>query len=177
MLGMRLVIACSQELSQFIDLTVLYLAKTLRWAIVAMVAVLIFIIILRNGFNSGSIALQESVVYLHVLALMIGVAYALQTRRHVRVDVFYQLFSLRTQTWVDFLGHSFLLIPFAVFTFWASWETTQTAWQLREASPEPGGLPYVYLLKAAIPGMAILLLLQAIASWLQTGLQLILPKT
>ena len=33
----------------------------------------------------------------------------------------------------------------------------------KEASPEPGGLPFVYLLKTLIPVMAVLLALQALA--------------
>jgi len=37
------------------------------------------------------------------------------------------------------------------------------SWSAREASPEPGGLPFVYLLKTLIPAMALLLALQALA--------------
>ena len=37
------------------------------------------------------------------------------------------------------------------------------SWAAKEASPEPGGLPLVYLLKTLIPVMAVLLALQAVA--------------
>ena len=46
---------------------------------------------------------------------------------------------------------------------WGSWDYVTDSWSAREASPEPGGLPFVYLLKTLIPAMAMLLALQALA--------------
>ena len=46
---------------------------------------------------------------------------------------------------------------------WGSWGYVMDSWSAREASPEPGGLPLVYLLKTLIPAMALLLALQALA--------------
>jgi TRAP-type mannitol/chloroaromatic compound transport system permease small subunit len=46
---------------------------------------------------------------------------------------------------------------------WGSWDYVIDSWSARESSPEPGGLPLVYLLKTLIPAMAVLLALQALA--------------
>ena len=46
---------------------------------------------------------------------------------------------------------------------WGSWDYVVDSWAAKEASPEPGGLPFVYLLKTLIPAMAVLLALQALA--------------
>jgi TRAP-type mannitol/chloroaromatic compound transport system permease small subunit len=48
-------------------------------------------------------------------------------------------------------------------TGWGSWDYVIDSWAAKEASPEPGGLPLVYLLKTLIPVMAVLLALQALA--------------
>ena len=37
------------------------------------------------------------------------------------------------------------------------------SWGIKEASPESGGLPGVYLLKTLIPAIAILMMLQGVA--------------
>jgi TRAP-type mannitol/chloroaromatic compound transport system permease small subunit len=46
---------------------------------------------------------------------------------------------------------------------WGSLDYVIDSWSAREASPEPGGLPFVFVLKTLIPTMALLLGLQAIS--------------
>jgi len=51
----------------------------------------------------------------------------------------------------------------AALLFVASLGYVADAWAVREASREPGGLPWVYLLKTLIPASAVLIALQGIA--------------
>ena len=44
----------------------------------------------RYFLEVGSIALQESVTYLHCLVFMMGLAFTLKHDGHVRVDIFYR---------------------------------------------------------------------------------------
>ncbi|NIR25762.1 MAG: TRAP transporter small permease subunit, partial [Gammaproteobacteria bacterium] len=119
-----------------------------------MVLVTFAVVLLRYLFNTGWIAMQESITYMHALVFMLGAAYTLRHDGHVRVDIFYQKFSPRTRAWVDLLGTLLLLLPVTLFIAWVSWEYVSTAWALKEGSRETGGLPGVYLLKTAIPLMA-----------------------
>jgi TRAP-type mannitol/chloroaromatic compound transport system permease small subunit len=41
------------------------------------------------------------------------------------------------------------------------------AWQLKEGSAEPGGLPFIYVLKTLIPASAALLFVQGTAELLR----------
>jgi TRAP-type mannitol/chloroaromatic compound transport system permease small subunit len=50
---------------------------------------------------------------------------------------------------------------------WISAEYVATSWQQLEGSREAGGLPLVFVLKSFIPLMALLLILQAIASMIR----------
>ena len=93
---------------------------------------------------------------------MLGAAVALQADQHVRVDIFYRRFSKRQQAWVNGLGHVVFTLPLCGLIGWGSWDYVIASWSAREASPEPGGLPFVYLLKTLIPAMATLLTLQAL---------------
>ena len=121
------------------------------------------IVVLRYGFNTGAIAAQETVQYLHAAIFMLGAAVALQADQHVRVDIFYRRFSARQQAWVNGLGHVVFTLPLCGLIGWGSWDYVIDSWAAKEASPEPGGLPFVYLLKTLIPAMAVLLALQALA--------------
>ena len=138
--------------------------RCVAWLVSAMVIITFLIVVMRYGFNFGSIAVQESVVYFHAIVFMLAIAYTYKHNAHVRVDIFYAGFNDRKKAWVDFLGTLILLIPFCVYLVAASWEYAANSWLLLEGSREAGGLPLVYILKTLVPLMPALLLLQAIAT-------------
>ena len=133
-----------------------------------MVIVMATIVVLRYVFQIGSIALQESVIYINALIFTFGVGYTLKEQGHVRVDIFYSRLSHRQRAWVDLCGTLLLLVPSAVFIIWVSWDYVSISWQIREGSAESSGLPYVYLIKSAILILPGLLLLQGISEILKT---------
>lgn len=152
------------NVSQFLNNINEYIGRTVAWLVLAMVLTTFAIVVLRYGFNSGSIAMQESVVYLHSFMFMLAIGYTLKHEKHVRVDVFYQYFSARKKAWVNLLGHTFLSLPFCGFLIYISWDYSANAWRLLEGSQEAGGLPLVFILKTLIPMMPALLGLQVIAN-------------
>ena len=133
------------------------------WLTLLLVLVTFTVVVLRYVFQFGSIAMQESILYLHASVFMLGAAYTLRKDGHVRVDIFYRGFSAKHQALVNLLGSLFLLLPVCSFLLWASWGYVANAWSIHEASGEAGGLPYVYLLKTLIPLSAFLLILQGIS--------------
>jgi len=123
--------------------------------------------LLRYGLGIGSIALQESVLYMHAMVFMLGAAYTFKDDEHVRVDVLYRDFSPRKKAWVNILGGLFFLLPFCAYTAYMSIDYVAASWRVLETSQEPGGLPFVYLLKTLIPIMMALLIIQGIADILK----------
>ncbi|MCW8829505.1 MAG: TRAP transporter small permease subunit [Gammaproteobacteria bacterium] len=146
-----------------LDLLSEWSGRLIAWLTLGMVAVTFAVVVLRYLFDIGWIALQESVTYMHALVFMLGAAYTLRHDGHVRVDIFYQRFGPRGKAWVDLFGTLLLLLPVTLFIAWASWDYVSSAWALKEGSPEAGGIPGVYLLKTAIPLMALLLTLQGLS--------------
>lgn len=133
------------------------------WLALALVLVTFAVVVLRYLFQFGSIAMQESILYLHASLFLLGGAYTLKRDGHVRVDIFYRGFTPRGKALVDLLGSLLLLLPVCSFLLWVSWDYVAGAWALREGSPEAGGLPFVYLLKTLIPLAAALLILQGVS--------------
>ncbi|HEB55587.1 MAG TPA: TRAP transporter small permease subunit [Gammaproteobacteria bacterium] len=144
--------------------------RSVAWLTLLMVLLTFIIVVLRYGFDSGWIALQESVTWLHATVFMIGASYALKRDSHVRVDIFYQKFSPRGRALVDLLGSLLLLLPVCLFIFLASWDYVLEAWKIGESSAETGGLPGLYLLKSLLLIMPSLLILQALAHSLRAWL-------
>jgi len=142
------------------------------WLLLLMVLIESLIVVLRYGFEFGSIAMQESVTYLHASAFLLGCAFALQADEHVRVDIFYSKFSPRQQALVNIIGGLLFLAPFCCFVIYSSVDYVEQAWQIKEASAEAEGIAAVYLLKTLIPLFAILLLLQTLAEIIRNALAL-----
>ena len=147
------------------------------WLALLLVLVMFSVVVLRYLFEFGSIALQESTLYLHASLFMLGAAYTLKVDGHVRVDIFYRRLSAHGKALVNLLGTLLLLLPVCGFMVWISWDYVTTAWALRESSPEAGGLPLVYLLKTLIPLGALLLIIQGVSLMLHSLATLIESDT
>mgnify|MGYP001316867632 FL=1 len=159
-------------LAQTIDSVSRSVGNAVAFAAIAMALVTTTVVILRYGFGQGAIAAQESVLYLHGALFMLGAAPTLLTDKHVRVDVFYRNFTDRQKHWVNTIGHTVFTLPFCTLIVFGSWGYVSESWSIMESSPEPGGIPAVFLLKTLIPAMALLLALQAISLIIQGLIEL-----
>ena len=152
-----------KTIDQLNDLT----GRLVSWITLLMVIVTCAVVLARYVFGVGSIALQESVMYMHGIVFMLGIAFTLKEQGHVRVDVLHEKFSRRTRTLIDIAGTVLFLLPVSIFILLTSLDYVSFAWSFRESSAQPGGLPGVFLVKTLIPVMAALLALQGIAEILR----------
>jgi len=141
----------------------------------AMVLVTCHVVVSRYLFNSGSMAVQELVMYLNALVFVLGSGYALRHNAHVRVDIFYSKARPRTRAWINLLGSALLLLPVVGFLLWYCRDYVAAAWAIRERSPDTGGLPYIFLLKSLLLVLPVLLALQGLAELLRNFRILYLP--
>ena len=160
-----------------IDRTTEAIGKAASLFSILMVLVTCYVVITRYVFNSGSIAIQETVIYLNALLFMLTAGFTLKHNGHVRVDVFYSKASPRYKAWADLFGALFLLLPVSIFIMWSSWDYVMSAWSVKETSGDAGGLPYVYLLKTLILLMGSLLILQGIAEAIRNFCILFFPDS
>jgi TRAP-type mannitol/chloroaromatic compound transport system permease small subunit len=150
------------RVADLVDAAIRRIGELVAWLSLAMVLMTFAVVVMRYAFDSGSIALQESVTYMHAALFMLGIAYTLGRNGHVRVDILYERLSRRGRAWVDLIGTLVLLIPVAIFILWLGWDYVAESWRVKESSREAGGLPYVYALKSLILLMPALLLLQGL---------------
>lgn len=150
------------QISKLINLLQSGLAGLLRWLILLMALVVCAIVVARY-FDLGSIALQESVTYMHGTVFMLCLAYTAGSDGHVRVDIIYRRLNEEHKAWVNLLGSCLFLLPFALFLAAISWQAAVQSWALQEGSINSGGLPLVFLLKTLTPCAGILLALHACA--------------
>ena len=148
------------------------IASVIRWFSLMMVITTMVIVVLRYVFETGAIAFQELVMYLHGFMFLLGIPYGVHKQSHVRVDMIYNRLSQQAKAYVDLLGHIIFLLPTALFIFWVSLPYVHSSWQVLEGSSEVGGLPFIYILKTTLPIFAALLVLQALSEIVQGVQQL-----
>ncbi len=163
------------SLSDRLDRISTNIGRASAWLALALVLVTFLVVVLRYQFDAGSIAMQESALYLHATLFMLGAAWTLKIDGHVRVDVLYRHFNNRGRAIADLLGTLVFLLPTCGFLLWVSLDYVEAAWRVREGSPEAGGLPFVYLLKTLIPVATLLLIVQGISQLLRRLGELLRP--
>lgn len=139
----------------------------LKWLVLVMVILGAANALLRWASSRLDLALNltplvEAQWYLFSVVFLLGAAYALRHDVHVRVDVLFERLSHRVRAWIDLLGTLLFLVPFSVMMLWVSFPAVRASWSIREASPDPGGLPR-YPIKALLLVCFVLLLLQGVS--------------
>lgn len=139
--------------------------RAASWLALVIVVVMATNVVLRYLFSYGSVWAQELEWHLLAPLILFGIPYALLKGEHVRVDVLFAKFSAVNQLRVEAASQLLGILIAAAFV-WLSLGYVQQAWSIGEQSPDPGGLPYRWALKALIPAGFALLLLQSLATLL-----------
>lgn len=156
-----------ENITNLLDNITEWVGRLIAWLAAVLVLVTGLVVLLRYAFQTGSISLQESLIYINALLFTLGAAYTLKKDGHVRVDIFYSRMTTRNRALVDLGGTLFLLLPFCGFILWSSWDYVSLSWRIREGSAETSGLQIVYLLKTTILVLAVFLVWQGVAEFLK----------
>ena len=132
--------------------------------LVVLMTVNVFIVVfLRYLFGISFIWLQETYVWMHAYIFMAGAGFTYLNDAHVRIDIIYRSSSKVYKAILDLVFNIFLLMPFLYIIWSYSFPFVYKSFQINEVSREAGGLPMLFLLKAAILIFAFLLFIQALS--------------
>lgn len=141
-----------------------------------MIANVFYDVVMRYLFNDVSIGMQELEWHLYASMFMFGIGYTLKEDEHVRVDVFYERLSDKSKAWINLIGGLLFTSLFAILILYYGFSYALDAYQMGEGSPDPGGLPHRWIIRAVIPLSAAFLLL-CLTHVLLTQVQIIVNKT
>lgn len=136
-----------------------------------LIAVIVIDISMRALFSLTQAWVIELEWHLFAIIFLLGIPYALQQDRHVRVDLFYEKFKAGDRRLVNLFGTIFFLLPWAMVLFYTGFYYAAESFSSGETSPNPNGIPYFFPIKAMIPFAAGLLLLQGMATGLKVYLE------
>ncbi len=144
-----------------IDLISVWTGKLVSWRALAMMITIVYDVVARYFFMRPTIWAEETGRFLLTGYFLLGGAYTLYYKGHVRMDVLYTRLSVRGKAIMDvftFFMFAFvmiIMIRFGSEMTWQSlryWERTESYWA-----------PPTFFVKVTVPISAFLMLLEGLA--------------
>lgn len=152
-----------EKLALGLDAVVELAGRIGGWCGFALLVVMAGNVLMRYLFNTGSVAMQELEWHLMAPVSLLCIAYAIKHEGHIRVDILYARMSPRTQQVIDLIS-CFCALVLCILIVHLSIPYVMQAYDIGERSPDPGGLPYRWIVKSMIPLGFFFLGLQSLAS-------------
>ena len=150
-----------------LDSVAVWSGNLVCWMLVPLVLGLTWEGVARYAFNKPTVWAYDLTFMLYGTFFMLGSAFALQRRGHVRTDMLYDRWSPRRQALVDIVCYLIIFLPFAGFFVFTGWGYFWKAFQTGETFVTSSWQPVTWPFKMAMPVAGVLLLIQGISEVLK----------
>ena len=104
---------------------------------------------------------------------LLGAAYTLRVKGHIRIDLLYMRFPLRGRALIDVIGYLVIFFPVMIILVIASYDMAKDAYMIKEVSQFTPWQPILWPFKGVICVGFSLLILQGIAEFTRSVIALI----
>lgn len=111
----------------------------------------------------GGVGMQELEWHFFSAIFLLGLGFTLRDNGHVRVDVFYDRFSRKTQAWINILGGLVFALPFSLLILYFGYDFFFESYESMENKGDPGSLPRLWPGKLLIVMAFFFLVLSIVA--------------
>jgi len=146
----------------------LWTGRIFGWLVIPLMAVLVIEVVARKFFRPTLWASDTSYM-LQGSLFMLGAAYTLLRKAHIRTDFLYRNWPIRVQGAVDATLYLVFFFPGIGLFLWTGWDFAWTSWALGERTITSAWGPPIYPLKMVIPVAAVLLFSQGISEFLKSA--------
>ena len=143
------------------DRIVVAISNVFAWLFpILMVAICAQVILRGSGFNQAW--LDDMQWWLYGAAVLVGIAYAVTTNSHVRVDIFYDRFDETKKARTEVFALVWMFLPFILLAWDVTIHYAISSVVANEGSDSPNGLHNLWLLKVF---MNLAFMFMAFAVW------------
>lgn len=135
--------------------------------ILALVVVICFDVLMRYALGSPTTWAYDTALHLYSISFLLGGAWVLGMKAHVKVDVIYNKCSPRTRAVINLLFYLFFLFPVCYYLLKDGTLYAYTSWKVGEVSRSSPLHEPIWPLKAFIPISFLLLILQGIVEFVR----------
>lgn len=145
-----------------------YTGRYVSYLLVPLIATVVYSVVMRYYVNEIAHWAFEISLFIYGIFVMVGGAYTLKARAHVRVDILPQRLSHRWNCYLDLLSFFVIIAVCCVIIYLGSKAAWISTLQLERSSLQTPFNPQIWWFKWFIPFSALLLGLQAFAESVRT---------
>ena len=129
------------------DRLIIALSNIAAWLFpLLMIAICAQVVLRAMGHNQAW--LDDAQWWMYGAAVLIGIAYAVTTNSHVRVDIFYDTFERAKRIRIDIFALVWLFLPFIILCWDVTLGYALSSIAANEGSDSPNGLHKLWILKS-----------------------------
>lgn len=147
----------------WIDRLSAWSGKLFAWCVLILTGVVTYEVFMRYVLGAPTQWAYDVSYILYGALFIMGGAYALSRNGHVRADVIYRFWSVRTQARVDLVLYVIFFFPGVIALIYSGYGFARMSWLIGERTPFSPGGPPLYHFKSLIPLAGIFLFLQGCA--------------
>lgn len=149
-----------------IDRFVVGMSNLFAWLFpILMIAICAQVVLRQAGHNQAW--LDDLQWWLYGAAVLIGVAYAVTTNSHVRVDILYDNYDKKRQARIDVFGLVWCFLPFAMLCWDVTLSYAISSVMAGEGSDSPNGLHNLWILKVLLNLSFLLVCVAILAAYVR----------
>ncbi|MEL6837808.1 MAG: TRAP transporter small permease subunit [Pseudomonadota bacterium] len=149
--------------ADFVDRMTRAVSHLAALLLLILISLVFFNVFGRYVVGASPVWAQELEWHLMAPIALLGITVLMLEKGHVRVDMLFERLPQRAQHMLDMFS---MLCGAAIAVLFIKYSAgfVESAWSIREGSPDPGGLPARYLVKGMIPVAFGLFALQCMAN-------------
>jgi TRAP-type mannitol/chloroaromatic compound transport system permease small subunit len=151
-----------------IDRFALLCGRLVAWLIVPMVLSLVYEVVARYFFNMPTAWAYDMTFILYGTFFMLGSAYTLMKKGHIRTDSLYSGWSPRRQGLMDAVCYLVFFFPSLAIFSWLGWEYFWKSFEQGERFVTSPWMPAAWPLKFMMPLAGVLLIVQGVSETLKS---------
>ena len=155
-----------EKILRGIDAISIWAGKIFSWLIIPLIAIVAYDVIIRKIYRA-TIWSYDTSLWLYSGIFLLGAAWILQQRSHIRIDVIWQRYPPRAKAIFELCWFLALLFTLSFVVFIYGGEYAWIAWVDKESSIYTPWEPPLWHFKAIAPVAFLLLILQGIAEFIR----------
>jgi len=142
--------------------------KIAAWIAVPMVIGLVYEVFARYLFNAPTAWSFDVTYMIYGSHYLLGAAFGLLYKVHIRIDVIYGLFPTKVRQFIDVLGYLVFFFPVVIVLALSGMSMASDGYRSGEVSQFSPWAPLLWPFKSVIAIAFVLLFLQGISEFLRT---------
>lgn len=157
-----------ERITETIDTVSDFTGRLASWLAVPMIGALVYEVVARYIFHRPTIWSYEVTYMIYGTHYLLGAAYTLRVRGHIRIDFIYMKFSPRGRAIIDIVGYLVVFFPIMIVMIYGTFDLVREAYVLKEVSQFSPWQPILWPFKSVIFAGFVLLTIQGVAEFIRS---------